>query len=176
MLSANVSSISAAQAVVGYMPMPASFSHKKAFLHGRPQHQKYDDFWLRHPPMSSGHRAKIFAPFDALRGFDFCIMSKEVQYTEQRELSEAEKELLDEQLRTLQALTGNGPAARKNRPAAEITFFESCTDPENFAFGKGGQYKTVTGCVSRVDPLISRNITVDGMNISLDTVSEICIL
>ena len=29
-----------------------------------------DDFWCRHPPMDPGKRAKIFAPFSALRGFD----------------------------------------------------------------------------------------------------------
>lgn len=165
-----------ALSVVGYMPMPASFSHKEAFLHGRPQHRRYDNFWLRHPPMSTRHRAKIFAPFDALRGFDFCIMSKEVPYTQRRELSDTEKEQLDQQLGVLRSLTYNGRAARKNHPVAEITYFEPCPDPENFAYGKGGQYKTVTGFVSKVDPIISKAITVDGSDISLDTVSEIHII
>ena len=63
--------------VVGYMPMPASFSHKAVFRCGRPQHRKYDSFWIRHPPMDTGHRAKLFAPFAALRGFDEYIVSKE---------------------------------------------------------------------------------------------------
>ena len=168
--------MSAAATVVGYMPMPASFAHKEAFLHGRPKHRKYDDFWRRHPPMNTGHRAKIFAPFDALRGFDFCIMSKEVQYTERLELSETQKEQLDHQLARLQSLTHNGRAARENHPAAEVTYFEACTDPENFAYGKGGQYKTITGIVSKVDTIVSRVITIDGQVISLDTVSEITIL
>ena len=161
--------------VVGYMPMPASFSHKETFLHGRPKHRRYDDFWRRHPPMASAHRAKIFAPFDALRGFDFCIMSKEVQYTRQRELSETEKEQLDHQIGVLRALTYNGRAARKNRPAAAVTCFRPCTDPDNFAYGRGGQYETVTGPVGGVDA-VSRTITIDGQVISLDTVSEIQIL
>ena len=168
--------MSAAATVVGYMPMPVSFAHKEAFLHGRPKHRKYDDFWRRHPPMNTGHRAKIFAPFDALRGFDFCIMSKEVQYTERLELSETQKEQLDHQLARLQSLTHNGRAARENHPAAEVTYFEACTDPENFAYGKGGQYKTITGIVSKVDTIVSRAITIDGQAISLDTVSEITIL
>ena len=64
---------SAVSPALGYMPMPAAFSHKTVFLHGRPIHQKYDDFWIRHPPMNIRHRAKIFAPFAALRGFDECI-------------------------------------------------------------------------------------------------------
>ena len=168
--------MSAAATVVGYMPMPASFSHKEAFLHGRPRHLKYDDFWRRHPPMSTGHRAKIFAPFDALRGFDFCIMSKEVQYTERLDLSETQKEQLDHQLALLQSLTYNGRAARENHPTAEITYFEACTDTENFAYGKGGQYKTITGIVSKVDTIISRAITINSQAVSLDTVSEINIL
>ena len=168
--------MSEATSVVGYMPMPASFAHKEAFLQGRPKHRKYDDFWRRHPPMATSHRAKIFAPFDALRGFDFCIMSKEVQYTERRELSEYQKEHLDEQLRLLHSLTHNGRAARENHPTAEITYFEPCTDPESYAYNWGGQYQTITGTVSKVDTMISGTITIDGRRISLDTVSEITIL
>ena len=51
------------------MPMPDDFRHRDLFCAGRPVHEKYDEFWLRHPPMDLGRRAKIFAPFDALRGF-----------------------------------------------------------------------------------------------------------
>ena len=36
---------------------------------GRPRHGAGDEFRLRHPAMDVGHRAKIFAPFDALAGF-----------------------------------------------------------------------------------------------------------
>ena len=161
---------------VGYMPMPAAFPRREVFLRGRPRHRKYDDFWIRHPPMDPGHRAKIFAPFDALRGFDFCIMAKEVRYTERAELSDFQKEQLDRQLHMLQSLTYNGRAARRNRPFAEITYFEPCTDTENFAYGKGGRYLTVSGTVSRVDTLTERTITVDNRKISLDTISQIRIL
>ena len=52
--------------VIGYMPMPASFHYRSLFLQGRPRHEKYDEFWRKHPPMDHVHRAKIFAPFDAL--------------------------------------------------------------------------------------------------------------
>ena len=58
---------------IGYMPMPISFRYKTLFLMGRPRHEKYDDFWRKHPPMDHVHRAKIFAPFDALAGFDDII-------------------------------------------------------------------------------------------------------
>ena len=76
----------------------------------------------------------------------------------------------------LRSLTYNGRAVRENHPAARVTYFEPCTDPENFAYGKGGQYKTITGFVSKVDILIRRSITIDGRDISLDTVSEIAII
>lgn len=69
--------------LLGSMPMPKAFSHRAAFRHGRPQHQLYDEFWLKHPPMDREHRAKIFAPFAALKGFEECIANaeKEVPYT-----------------------------------------------------------------------------------------------
>ena len=67
----------AATTPVGTMPMPSSFAHQEALQHGRPKHCRNDEFWIRHPPMDQGHRAKIFAPFDALRGFDFRIMEAE---------------------------------------------------------------------------------------------------
>ena len=87
---------------VGYMPMPASFSHRDLFLKGRPKHEKYDAFWIRHPPMDRVHRAKIFSPFDALAGFDECIESKLVTYTEKRMLSEEERDKINDALNHLQ--------------------------------------------------------------------------
>ena len=61
--------------MIGYMPMPADFRHRELFYAGRPVHRKYDDFWYRHPTMSLSRRAKIFAPFDALRGFSDAVRS-----------------------------------------------------------------------------------------------------
>ena len=54
---------------VGDMPMPADFQYKAAYLHGKPRHEGGDPFRIRHPEMPCTKRAKIFAPFDALRGF-----------------------------------------------------------------------------------------------------------
>ena len=66
----------------GYMPMPAAFVYRSVFLHGRPRHRKYDAFWIKHPPMDPGRRAKIFAPFDALRGFTDLIREKDARSLE----------------------------------------------------------------------------------------------
>ena len=55
---------------------------------GRPQRQKFDEFWCRHPPMDLGKRAKIFAPFAALKGFD-----KEIRAAERRAALEQVREI-----------------------------------------------------------------------------------
>ena len=74
--------------VVGFMQMPAGFRYKEVLRRGRPKHEKYDSFWIRHPPMPTSRWAKIFAPFDALYGFDDRIAGKEVLYCERKVLSE----------------------------------------------------------------------------------------
>ena len=71
--------------MVGYMPLPADFRHKELFMAGPPVHQKFDEFWCRHPSMDLNRRAKIFAPFDALKGFSEAVGSKEIQYVKKRE-------------------------------------------------------------------------------------------
>ena len=155
---------------IGYMPMPAGFPFKDLFLQGRPQHRKYDAFWRKHPPMDPGHRAKIFAPFDALAGFDEAILSKEVLYEPKRLLSESEKKMLSDSLNRLHRLTVNGKAARRNRPVAGVTYFVPCSDKNSFAYGSEGTYVTITGIVRKVDP---ETIIVDGQPIDLSAISEI---
>ena len=62
---------------VGYVPMPPSFKYTDVFLKGKPCHDGWDAFTIRHPPMPASRWAKIYAPFDALRGFDEAIRAKE---------------------------------------------------------------------------------------------------
>ena len=155
---------------IGYMPMPAGFPLKDLFLKGRPAHKKYDDFWQKHPPMKPGRRAKIFAPFDALAGFDDAIASKEVLYEPKRHLSDHEKESLNKKLQRLAALTRSGKETRKNRPSAAVTFFVPCVDKNSFAYGQEGTYNTITGFVEKVTGYA---ITIDGQDIPLEDVSDI---
>ena len=54
---------------LGELPMPPGFPYRDTFLKGKPRHDRCDPFRARHPEMEHGRRAKIFAPFDALRGF-----------------------------------------------------------------------------------------------------------
>ena len=69
--------------VIGYMPMPAGFPYADVYKKGRPRHgipgklATYDTFYIKHPPMENRRRAKIFAPFDALRGFSAALMEAE---------------------------------------------------------------------------------------------------
>lgn len=46
----------------------------------RPVHDG-DVFSRRHPKMTQLNRAKIFAPFAVLTGFDSAVRAKEIQYT-----------------------------------------------------------------------------------------------
>ncbi len=62
----------------GKKAMPADFRYREVFLKGKPQHDRFDPFRIRHPSMDRGRRAKIFAPFDALRGFREAIAAKDV--------------------------------------------------------------------------------------------------
>ena len=100
---------------VGVMPMPTDFSYRDVFLRGKPEHDRYDLFRIKHPMMDVGHRAKIFAPFDALKGFGAAIASKGVVYTPRVELEREEREELDRRLRILRELTRNSAMARRNR-------------------------------------------------------------
>ena len=61
---------------LGDSPMPEDFAYRDVFAKGRPQHPTTDPFGIRHPAMEPGRRAKIFAPFDALRGFSAAIMAE----------------------------------------------------------------------------------------------------
>lgn len=163
---------------VGAMPMPAGFRYADVYMQGRPRHgsagriQTYDAFYRKHPPMDRTRRAKIFAPFDALRGFQDAIASKRVLYESRRELTEGEKEDLDRRLETLYRLTANGRLARENRVTVTVTRFVPCGDPEHEAFGKQGKYESVTGIVQKVDPA-RRVILLDSGAIPAEDVAEI---
>ena len=166
-------SYSAALPVIGYMPMPADFKYKSVFLHGKTQHETEDPFRIRHPIMPCSRRAKLFSPFDALRGFDAAIWSKEVLYEDRKLLDESEQEILDRKLVLLCKLTYNSRVARQNRPTVTVTYFSPCTDENSFAYGSQGQYVSVTGIVHNVDPDVSRTITLDDQVIDLSDISDI---
>ena len=62
---------------IGSCPMPEDFPYRDVWKKGRPRHEGMDLFRIRHPRMDCGRRAKIFAPFDALRGFRDAVKAEE---------------------------------------------------------------------------------------------------
>ena len=159
---------------VGYMPMPSSFPYRDIFLKGRPKHEKYSPFWIKHPPMSAAHRAKIFSPFDALAGFDEAIAAKDVLYEPKRVLSEGEMEELNRKLSYLNSLTYNGTVARSNRPEVTVTYFVPCRDKNNEWYECGGLYREYTGVVQKVDYTVGSVIKFeDGCEIAFADIAQI---
>ena len=47
----------------------SSFRYREVYEKGKPVHEKNDSFSVKHPPMELSRRAKIFSPYDALKGF-----------------------------------------------------------------------------------------------------------
>ena len=70
------------------MDKTAENKYRYAFFRSRPQHDRCDDFSIRHPKMQMGQRAKIFSPYSALRGFDTVIDAARRLYVEKCELNE----------------------------------------------------------------------------------------
>ena len=62
---------------IGVMQVPADFRYLDVFLKGKPQHDRDDPFRIRHPKMPRDKRAKIFSPFDALKGFSEALAAQE---------------------------------------------------------------------------------------------------
>ena len=158
---------------IGVMPMPAGFRYREVFLKGKPRHDRYDSFRIRHPEMDHGKRAKLFAPFDALRGFDFAIMCKNELYVDKTALCPGDEEELSRRLSILHNLTYNSRMARANRVQVTVTYFETCSDENHEAYGLQGQYKTITGICWKVDTEENRTILIDTMTIFLDNVLRI---
>ena len=118
----------------------------------RPAHDG-DVFERRHPKMARLNRAKIFAPFAALSGFDDAVKSKQVPYVPRRIKDAEETRALNRALEALYRATRTGALARQNRVRARVEYFEVCADPNHEAFGRYGLYRAVTDIVWKVDPV-----------------------
>lgn len=158
---------------IGVMAMPADFRYREVFLKGKPQHDRCDPFRIRHPRMNTGHRAKIFAPFDALKGFNEAVSAKEVLYENRIELSPEDAAELDRRLTILHNLTYNSRMARANRVQVSVTYYQPCMDPNHDDYRLRGQYQTISGICWNVDAEVNRTITIDRMKLSLDDVLRI---
>ena len=158
---------------IGVMQIPPDFKYLDVYRKGKPAHDRYDSFSIRHPSMKPGQRAKIFAPFDALRGFHFAVLSKEVSYVDKPELSCEEVRALNFQLARLRELTRNSRAARQNCVFVTVFYFQPCTDPQNEAYGKRGQIRSLSGICRRVDWEVTRTLRVGEQDLSCDSLLRI---
>ena len=155
------------------MKDPVEHKYREAFARGRPQHATCDEFSLRHPKMPLGQRAKIFAPFAALTGFEERIEAKLERYVEKRELNEEEQADLD---CTLTSLYEQTRRAGSTPVYAAVTYFLPCPDEQHEAYGLRGSYETVTGRVWRVDPVLSQTLQVCDIRIEFSDLAAIRIV
>lgn len=158
---------------IGVMPMPADFKYAEVMRKGKPQHERFDPFSIKHPKMDHGKRAKIFAPFDALRGFNFAISRKEIIYVDKPELSYEDETELNRRLDILHNLTFNSHMARQNRPNVTATVYSPCSDEQHDAFGQRGTIDTITGICRNVDPDVTKTIRIENNIIPFDRLISI---
>lgn len=137
----------------------------------RPDHAN-DAFGRAHPRMTRLNRAKLFAPYAALRGFEACVEAKRVRY-EPRHIPDADEEYeLNRRIGILYGLCRNGRMARANRVTVRVEYFVPCADVNHAAFGRQGQYRTVDGVVTRVD-IPGQRLTVGGLDIAFSDIYSI---
>jgi hypothetical protein len=133
---------------VGCVPVPAGFKYARIMEKGKPVHDD-DYFLIRHPRMNTGKRAKIFAPFAALRGFEEEVQAKDIIYVSRRQPGEDRIRTLESRLNLLHRLTEKAPGSI----AACAEYFVPCTDPHHDDYLVKGVYRSYTGPVYAADPL-----------------------
>ncbi len=134
---------------VGMMQCPENFRYRSVLERGKPVHNG-DYFSLRHPKMACSKRAKLFAPFAALSGFDEKIHAKEETLTPRRFPDPEEQEELNEKLRRLKELTMQARMQKQKPVQAEACFFVSMETERNNGFRELGVYETLRGSVTEV--------------------------
>ena len=110
------------------------------------------------PRMPRQSRAKIFAPYQALKGFGEAVHAKDTAYVRRMELTEYAQELLDRKLRRL-----------RRRDTVAVTWFRPKPDEAERDIG---QYLTATGTVERVDPVF-RVLLLGGQRIPIEDITEL---
>ncbi len=155
------------------MELTAAVKYRRAYYSSRPMHGRTDDFSLRHPPMPIGQRAKIFAPFAALQGYEEAVEAKERRYVPKKELNEDQQLSLNRALAELCRRVPNGREARQHPVTARVTWFVPCSDENHEDYGRGGLYETRTGTVWKIDPVLSRSLILDDREIAFSDIAVI---
>lgn len=156
-----------------YALCPPHFRYKDVLARGKPTHKKSDTFSIKHPSMDLEKRAKIFSPFDALKGFNEAIASKDIIYEDRRVLSDEDIRHLNHAIGILYNLTKTRQLAMENHVAVSVTYFAPCKDSDNEAFMVRGRYQTLSGILQKVDPFHAKNIIIDGIEVRLSDILSI---
>ena len=109
------------------------------------------------PRMPRLNRAKLFAPYDALKPFESTVHAKDTVYVRRKELSEFAQECLDQRLRCLE-----------RGDVVTVTWFQATATDRN-----SGQYVTCTGTVTKIDR-IYRVIFLDKQAIPVRDIQDLC--
>ena len=152
-----------------------NFKYRDVILKGKPRHSTDDPFSVRHPKMDLSRRAKLFAPFDALRGFSAAVIAKDERYEAKKEMDVEILEDLNQKISLLCELTATKKLALENNVRVSVTYFEPCSDTNSEAFETDGKYLTLTGTCMHVDPDISQTILIDETLISFADIIQITI-
>jgi hypothetical protein len=108
----------------------------------RPRHNG-DAFSRRHPPMAVSSRAKIFAPFAALKGHDQALARQKRHMAPLRLLADEERLAINRRLQHLCSLLNNGQS-----PMLKLIYFMPDSDlPDR------GITAEQTGKLAAIDPL-----------------------
>jgi len=156
-----------------YALCPPHFRYKDVLARGKPTHKKSDTFSIKHPSMDLEKRAKIFSPFDALKGFNESIASKDILYEDRRVLSDEDIRHLNHAIGILYNLTKTRQLAMENHVAVSVTYFAPCKDSDNEAFMVRGRYQTLSGILQKVDPFHAKNIIIDDIEVRLSDILSI---
>ena len=151
--------------------IPKGFRYSEVLRRGKPVHEKFDSFSIRHPSMPLEKRAKIFSPFDALKGFSEAISAKDVIYEYRKTLSDEDMRVLDQKLCLLRQLTINSKASRISSIPVEVTYFHRLEDPDMQE--EKGSYLTDSGILRKVDDFSRILILNDDTRIPIDDIVSI---
>lgn len=121
----------------------------------RPVHL-HDAFSLRHPPMPSQKRAKLFQPYDALDGYSDAIRRKRRQYEPRRVHTPESEERLGNQLAKLSRLCPNSRAALRVQAVLSVCYFLPNDLPDTDDRWGQGDYVTLTGLLRGISPTEER--------------------
>jgi hypothetical protein len=116
---------------------------------------------IKHPRMSIQDRAKIFAPFAALKGYEEEIAAKQKIVVPRIELSEESKECLDLKLGKIKQLLTKG-----QHPIITVVYFRKDKVMSN---EEGGEYIQFTGMVAKFDQtshmlqIVEKRVNLDGI-------------